>query len=167
MEVIDFNQMHVTRRDLLNEISLLSFDELNHKPDVNTWSIAQVCHHIAIAETSFAKAIRFGLKQTDSPQIDPKPIHVLSDRTKKVKAPEIVIPSEERLDLQQIVNLLNECRSFFLHVLDQIDDPSVLAKKAVKHPLFGDLSLNQWAELAYLHEDRHIEQIKELKERLL
>lgn len=159
--------MEETRQQLLNEISLLSFEELNQNPDVNTWSIAQVCHHIALAETSFAKAIRYGFKQADNPNAEPKAIHLLSDRTKKVKAPDIVVPSDNKLDLQQITNLLTESRTFLLHVLEQIDDPSALSNKTVPHPLFGDLPLNQWAELANLHEDRHIKQIKEIKASLL
>jgi hypothetical protein len=48
-------------------------------------------------------------------------------------------------------------------VLNKIDDKSILKEIAVKHPVFGDLSLDQWIELLYLHEHRHIEQIKDLK----
>ena len=156
-----------TRQKLMNEILLLSSDELNEKPDPDTWSISQVCEHIALAEKSFAKAIRYGLKQEDNPTSELKPIHVLSDRTKKVKAPEIVIPSEERLDLQQIMDLLTGSRNFFLQVLNSVDDTVVLSKKTVAHPLFGELPLQQWAELVPLHEDRHMNQIKEIKTRIL
>ena len=31
------------------------------------------------------------------------------------------------------------------------------------HPALGELSLDQWIELIYLHEQRHISQIKEIK----
>lgn len=31
------------------------------------------------------------------------------------------------------------------------------------HPALGELFLDQWIELIYLHEQRHIEQIKEIK----
>lgn len=31
------------------------------------------------------------------------------------------------------------------------------------HPALGELLLDQWIELIYLHEQRHIEQIKEVK----
>lgn len=155
------------RQKLINEISLLSTDELNEKPDPDNWSINQVCQHIALAEKSFAKAIRYGLKQADNPMSELKSIHVLSDRTKKVKAPEIVIPSEERLDLRQIIGLLKESRKFFLEVLNSVEDTAALSKKTVVHPLFGALPLQQWAELVPLHEDRHIDQIKEIKARIL
>lgn len=161
------SNMEETRQRLINEISVLTTDELNQKPNINTWSISQVCQHIALAETSFAKAIRYGLKQADNPKSELRPIHLITDRSRKVNAPEMVIPSEEQLDLQQIMNSLTESRVFSIHILDQVDDPSVLSRRTVVHPLFGELPLKQWAELIYLHEDRHIEQIKEIKASIL
>lgn len=166
MAEIQLKNADRTRQRLLEQVLPLSFEELNQKPDSNTWSIAQVCEHIALAETSFAKAIRYGLKQEDNPYNHPKPIHVLSDRSQKVKAPDIVAPGEKPLELQEILDLLSNSRTLFLQVLEQVDDPSVLTKKTVPHPLFGDLPLHQWTELIYLHEDRHIEQIKEIKEKI-
>jgi hypothetical protein len=38
-----------------------------------------------------------------------------------------------------------------------------LAEKSVTHPALGELPLDQWIEQIYLHEQRHIEQIKEIK----
>ena len=52
-----------------------------------------------------------------------------------------------------------------LLVLDSIEDPSLLSGKSVKHALFGSLSLEQLIEQVHLHEQRHIEQIKEIKAR--
>jgi hypothetical protein len=50
-----------------------------------------------------------------------------------------------------------------MDVLVKIDDISILKEIAVNHPRFGNLPLDQWIELLYLHEQRHIEQIKDLK----
>lgn len=47
--------------------------------------------------------------------------------------------------------------------LDTIEDKSILSEKSVKHPALGELPLDQWIEQIYLHEQRHIEQIKEIK----
>lgn len=44
-----------------------------------------------------------------------------------------------------------------------IEDKSILAEKSVNHLAFGELPLDQWIEQIYLHEQRHIEQIKEIK----
>jgi hypothetical protein len=152
-----------TRKQLLTEISLLSFAQLNHTPDEFTWSVAKICHHLYLVEISFAKVIRYGLKQTDGKKIEPKPIQLISDRTKKIKAPEIVIPSGEQLDTPQIMNLLTESRTFLFVILDKIDDETILSERSAIHPHFGELPLTQWIELLYLHEQRHIEQIKDIK----
>ena len=92
-----------------------------------------------------------------------KPIHLVSDRTKKFESPEIANPTEELFDVENMLNLLKKSRENLLNVFRAIDDKSILNKKAAKHPAFGELSLEQWIELLYIHEQRHIEQIKDIK----
>ncbi|MCG7345671.1 DinB family protein [Sporosarcina sp. ACRSL] len=153
-----------TRSDLIKEIATLTDVQFNSKPDMNGWSIAQVCHHLVLVEQSTIKAIDWGLKRGDNAPIERKRIdQKLSDRTHKWKAPQIVEPSVEPFEVQQIIELLNESRSKLLTFLNGIDDLSTLTEKSVKHPALGDLPLDQWIEQVYLHEQRHIEQIKELK----
>ena len=163
MSQIDMEKLVETRQMLLDEIAFLSFDELNKKTDENSWSIAQICHHLSLAETSFAKAVRYTLKQTEASKTEPKSMDRFSDRTRKFAAPDIVKPGEEALDTQQIINFLKESRTFLYNILDTIEDPAILAERSAKHPLFGELPLYQWVELIGHHEQRHIEQIKETK----
>ncbi|MEH7176948.1 DinB family protein [Neobacillus vireti] len=154
----------VTTRDhVLKEIELLSYEDLNKKPDSITWSIAQVCHHLYLTESVFTQAIIYGLNKSNGKKADAKEIQVTADRAQKIQAPEIVIPGDGPWEIQQIKDLLNQSRTIFLDFYNQIEDKSVLAEKSTKHPLFGYLPLNQWVDLIYLHEERHIEQIKELK----
>ena len=163
MSQFEVNNLVETRQRLLDEIALLNFDELNKKPDDNSWSIAQICHHLSLAETSFAKAIRYGLKQTEASKAEPKFIESMSDRSRKFTAPNIVNPGEEPLETQSVINLLKESRAFLFNLLDQIEDTAILTERSAKHALFGELPLNQWVELVGLHEQRHIEQIKDIK----
>ena len=155
--------LYKTREQLLNEISSLSFDEFNRRSEMDKWSIAQVCHHLFISETLFVKAIVFGLEQKNSSASEHIPIQVVSDRSKKIQAPKISEPSTDPFQVPQMVQLLSDSRTKFMDILSKIDDVSVLKGIAVKHPVFGNLPLDQWVELLYLHEQRHIEQIKELK----
>lgn len=62
-----------------------------------------------------------------------------------------------------MIDLLNNARKELMRFLRTIEDESILAKKSVMHPALGELLLDQWIELIYLHEQRHIEQIKEIK----
>ncbi|MBS4201932.1 DinB family protein [Bacillus sp. FJAT-49732] len=153
-----------TRNNLVKEITLLSDAQFNSRPDMNKWSIAQVCHHLVLVEEASIKAIAWGLKVIDSTQKERKNVDlILLDRTKKIKAPKIVEPDIKPFEVQQIINLLNDSRKKLMTFLSTIEDKSILAEKSVKHPALGELPLDQWIEQIYLHEQRHIEQIKEIK----
>ncbi|MFJ8516922.1 DinB family protein [Lysinibacillus xylanilyticus] len=152
-----------TRNNLIEEIKLLSDSQFNAKPDANSWSIAQVCHHLTLVEESSVKAIAWGLKQEDHKQTERKNVQLIVDRTKKITAPKIVEPAEDYFTVQQIIDLLDDSREKLTAFLDTIEDPSILAEKSFKHPAIGELSLDQWVEQIYFHEQRHIEQIKEIK----
>lgn len=157
------DNLYETRNNLVKEITLLSDAQFNSKPDMTKWSIAQVCHHLVLVEEASIKAIAWGLKEIDSTQKERKKVHLILDRTKKIKAPKIVEPDVEPFKVQQIIDLLNDSRKKLMTFLSTIEDKSILAEKSVKHPAFGELPLNQWIEQLYLHEQRHIEQIKEIK----
>ncbi|UPW81251.1 DinB family protein [Lysinibacillus sp. Ag94] len=152
-----------TRNNLVEEIQLLSDSQFNAKPDANCWSIAQVCHHLSLTEESFIKVIAWGLKQENSQQTERKNVHLILDRTTKVPAPDFLEPTKDFLTVQQIMTLLDDSRKKFTTFLDTIEDPSLLTEKIFKHPFLGELALDQWIELVYIHEQRHIEQIKEIK----
>jgi hypothetical protein len=156
------NNLFETRNRLLNEIRPFRFDEFNQRPDQNNWSAAQVCDHLILVEKAFTKAIVYGLKK-ENIKIEQKDISFIMDRKKKIDAPEIVIPNSEPIEVQQVIDRLSESRSELLTVLNTIKDSSILAEKYARHPIFGKIPLDQWIELLYLHEERHIEQIKEIK----
>ena len=155
--------LYETRNNLVKEITSLGYAQFNSRPDMNKWSIAQVCHHLVLVEKATIKAIAWGLKEIDSTQKERKKVHLILDRTKKLKAPKIVEPDVEPFEVQQIIDLLSDSRKKLMTFLSTIEDKSILTEKSVKHPAFGELPLDQWIELIYLHEQRHIEQIKEIK----
>ncbi|MGE7673189.1 DinB family protein [Lysinibacillus sp. NPDC094403] len=157
------DHLRETRNDLVEEIKVLSDTQLNAKPDANSWSIAQVCHHLVLVEESSVKAIVWGLKQVDNKQTDRKNVQLIVDRTKKIIAPKIVEPAEDVFTVQEIIKLLDDSRKKLTTLLDTIEDPTILAEKSVKHPAIGELALDQWVEQIYFHEQRHIGQIKEIK----
>ncbi|WNR43828.1 DinB family protein [Paenibacillus roseipurpureus] len=157
--------LYFTREQLISEISHLPNEVFNRKSDTNKWSIAQICHHLWKTETLFTKAILFGLKQNKRTKTERKPIEHVLDRSKFIRAPEIAEPGTGPFYVVQLIQLLNDSRIDLLGVLNKMDDKSILEEIAVKHPMFDDLSLDQWVELLYLHEQRHIQQIKDHKSR--
>ncbi|QBP91325.1 DinB family protein [Bacillus mycoides] len=158
------DKFYETRNQLFEEITLLSDAQFNRKPDKDKWSIAQVCHHLVLLDERVITVISSGLKKMDSILNERKEIHtILLDRSIKFIAPEMIEPSIESFEVQQMVDLLNDSRKELMRFLSTIEDESILAKKSVTHSALGELLLDQWIELIYLHEQRHIEQIKEIK----
>ena len=157
------DNLYETRNNLVKEITSLSYTQFNGRLGMNMWSIAQVCHHLVLVEQATIKAIAWGLKKVDNTQTERKNVYLRLDRTKKFKAPEIVEPDVEPFEVQSIINLLNDSRKKFLAFLSTIEDKSILAEKSFKHPALGELPLDQWIEQIYLHEQRHTEQIKDIK----
>ena len=78
-------KLNETRENLIEEISALKNDLFNAKPDRAKWSIAQVCHHLALVELATIKAIYWGLRQKENQDNDRKNLHSILDRTKKFK----------------------------------------------------------------------------------
>ncbi|MFC8055428.1 MULTISPECIES: DinB family protein [Bacillus cereus group] len=158
------NTFYEIRENLFEEIVILNDVQFNSKPDKNKWSIAQVCHHLVLLDGVVIKVITSGLKKIDSTLKERREIHsILQDRSIKFTAPEMIEPSSEPFKVQQMIDMLNESRKELMRFLSTIEDESILTNKSVMHPALGELLLDQWIELIYLHEQRHIEQIKEIK----
>lgn len=100
-----------TRNNLVQEIAILNDVQFNGKFDTDSWSIAQVCHHVVLVEETTIKAIAWGLKESKITQKERKEMEpILLDRTKKIRAPKIVEPDETPFEVQQIMDLLNNSR---------------------------------------------------------
>lgn len=158
-----------TRAHLLAEIAGLSEEQLNGKADAQTWSIAQVVQHIAMAEDGIASLIPTALAQAPTfaePDIDLQ--QVIPDRSQKIQAPSRLEPPTEPVHLAQLLAMLAESRARTIAILDAIADPALLSKTSPSHPhlVLGPLSTRQWIDTIYLHETRHIEQIATIKKRL-
>ena len=111
MSKFEDNNLSVTRNNLINEIEKLSYEELNQRTDDCNWSIAQIYHHLVLSEVTFAKAIQYGLNKNNETIVEAKSIQYILDRTKKINAPDMVIPSNEPFEIQQIIELLANSRN--------------------------------------------------------
>lgn len=156
------DHLDATRTQLLQEIDSLDDTAFNRKPDAQSWSVAQVCHHLVLVEEATRKAIAWGLKAQENAMPARKNVRLILDRTKKIQAPSIVEPTEQPFTVQAMQDLLATTRKNLLAFLQTIEEPEVLAKRAVQHPALGELPLDQWIEMVYLHEQRHIEQLQEI-----
>lgn len=154
--------LDTTRTQLLQEIHLLDDTTFNKKSNAQSWSVAQICHHLVLVEEATKKAITWGLKAEEQSTPARKNVQLILDRTRKFQAPPIVEPAEEPFTVQAMLDLLATTRKNLLAFLQTIEEPEALAKRAVQHPALGELPLDQWIEMVYLHEQRHIKQLQEI-----
>lgn len=149
-----------SRRLLLEEIENISEQQFNQKVAAQSWTIAQVCQHILIAERLFHKAIKAALKREDTIAGSVSFAALYGD--KKFNAPSYTVPEDKSYNKKTLINELEQCRFEVLTTFDSISDVTLYSKKAYPHYLFGPLSVGQWLELMSAHELRHIRQISKL-----
>lgn len=165
MEFQQINQkLEETRTELLVIVASMNGYQINKQKDFGGWSISQVCQHLYITEELYVVAIRKGLKSKEDSFIAKKPVERLLDRSEKIEAPEIAKPSNEVIECQVIIEKLNNSRLKLHELLSKVEDSSVLSRRYYVHPVFREMLLIEWLESLYLHEQRHIQQIKEILE---
>ncbi|QOT11064.1 DinB family protein [Paenibacillus sp. JNUCC32] len=167
MELQEIKQkLKETRDELFGILTGLSGDQLNQQKDLNSWSISQVCQHLFKTEELYVVAIKKGLKSKEDSFIENKSVEFLLDRSQKLEAPDIAKPTDEFLEYEEIIEKLNNSRQKLLELLNTVEDESVLSRRHFMHPVFKDMLLIEWVKSLYLHEQRHINQINEIIDRL-
>lgn len=163
MELQEINQkLTETRDELLEILNGLNEDQLNRRQDSNRWSISQICQHLSKTEELYVVAIKRGLKSEQDSTLENKSLEFLLDRSKRLEAPEMVIPTDEIFEHKDMVEKLHHSREKLTELLHSLEDPAVLSRKHFVHPVFKEMLLIEWVESLYLHEQRHIQQINEI-----
>jgi len=136
-------------------------------PAPDRWSAANIVEHLSIVEARISKVLseridegRAGLSPETStdpilPTIDYRRMY---DRSTRVKAPEIAIPTG--LDAASAWTALEDAGSKLRGVL-LANDGLGLSSITHPHPRFGALSVYQWIAFLGAHEVRHAQQIRE------
>ncbi|MFD2630221.1 DinB family protein [Oceanobacillus kapialis] len=153
------------RDKLWEEVAALSDEELNKRPCSNEWSIAQVMEHLYLMERTVVHNIKHTLENGSIKEVSTKPIELTVNRSRKIEAPTFVEPSDSDKTIEVIKEKLHTSHES-LRKLDEDVDKERLEEKTAIHPVFGEMNLAQWIPFVGYHELRHIEQIKEVKDKL-
>lgn len=151
------------REELIEEIHHISEESFNKRPNESTWSPKEVTEHIALMDAYIARLMREG--KTIEKKAFTKPIRLTTIRSLKVKAPSPVDPQKTEQSRNDILNLLYQAR---MEVLDMYTYFSSAQKKqlSMKHPVFGNMRVNQWFDFLGYHEKRHLKQLREVIQQL-
>ena len=163
-----------TRRRLTEATAGLSEAQARFKPSAESWSIAEILEHLALAHERILTRILEQLPQGPAPEpgrdgllIDALVLEKIPDRSIKAKAPEFIHPTGQLTPGEALKRILRNHESLLSyleatpdlreHVLDS---PPL---RAVTNGAYTTLDGYQWALTAVAHDERHVRQIEELK----
>lgn len=149
-----------TRTKLLESFINQTDEQLNRRPDGESWSISQVIYHLFSTEKETAELILNSIKM-DSQKVDERDLSFLTDRSSKVKAANE--PPEDYFTKKDLIKFLETSRFQYLQAIFNEIHEKTLAIKSLDHPTLGLISLKNLVDFIWLHEERHIEQINEIK----
>jgi hypothetical protein len=142
--------------------------ELRESPPApDRWSATNVVEHLAIVEARVANLLTERIKEELpglQPAKDTSPIlptidyQKMYDRSNRVKAPEVVIPTGQTAASAWAA--LEKSSSMLRALLVGYDAVDLSAVKHA-HPRFGPLSVYEWMAFLGAHEVRHAAQIRE------
>lgn len=158
--------LEVTRQAFLKSVEGVTEAQWKFKPSPETWSIAEVAEHIAISEGLILGMITTQMLQAPPLKpgegiLDEKLIAMITDRSQKAQAPEMLRPVNKWATREALVNDFNAERDKTVAWLKTTTEN--LRGHAAPHPAFGPLDTHQWILLLAGHSARHTAQIEEAK----
>ena len=161
------NHLTETRDHMLSVLDGLSDDQLNFKPDVNTWSIAEVVEHLAIIENTFGGLVHKTVADGANPALkdslvfkDEQIMPMISDRSNKVKTSEPFEPSGKFGSHEETLQAFLDKRSELIEYVKTTDDD--LRNRYNNDLPFGAVDGVQLIVFIAAHTERHVLQMEEV-----
>jgi hypothetical protein len=162
------SQLEESRNQLEAELEGLTPEQLSFKATPQIWSIAEITEHIGLAETGIGQIVAGTLQQpADSSRrkeikvTDTQVRLILTNRTGKATAPEIIKPTGRFSDIKTAMAFFDKARDKNIDLIKTTQED--LRNRYWQHPATGTIDLYQAVLLTAAHCERHIAQIKELK----
>lgn len=155
------------REDIWNFANDLDENVINEHSQPDKWTIAQVLEHLYLMETAITARLRMKVEEENpAPSSMPSlPFHLTLDRNRHTPAPAGLVPADKHCTLVELQTRLARSRELFVELIESID-PAMMDTRTMDHPIFGPLTLQEWTEFVGLHEQRHLEQMKEIEAEL-
>lgn len=155
-----------SQQQLLDLVEPLTDAQWAFKPGQDRWSAGEVAEHLMITEESLFRLIQQMLMQPADPNWEGALTKTevlersLPDRSNKVQAPEILVPTGN-VPKAQVLGRFKAARARTLKFATETTAP--LALHTFENPFFGKLNAYQWLLYLPLHNLRHNQQIVEVK----
>jgi hypothetical protein len=159
-------QLQRTETRFLKSIDGLSEAQWNFKSAPDRWSIAECAEHITAAEPMLRGMIADAMSKTLTAEMlpaakkDEQVLATMTDRTKKFKAPEPLIPTNRFGSPQGAVAAFKKERAETIKLASGDVD---LRAQGAAHPFLGPLDAYGFFLFLSAHSERHTLQIEEVK----
>ncbi|MBI4892066.1 MAG: DinB family protein [Acidobacteria bacterium] len=161
--------LHASRKQFLDALAGLSEKQLMWKPSPDSWSIFEIAEHLARAEDQIpalvAKAMQVPAAADRKPPTraeDEKILKSVAVRDQKFKAPASLVPAGTYMNIGDLIAAFKASRDRNIAYIRDTQDP--LRAHVAPHPVLGNLDGLQWYLLIAGHTERHVLQMKEVKE---
>ncbi len=158
--------LKATQDELLKTVKGLTADQLNYKPDADTWSVAECLEHIAISENGLSMLVQSTLKEEADPSqradlvmSDDEVYSMISDRTEKIKTRPDLEPKNNFGSFDGSLEAFKTKRKENMKYLKKTEDD--LRNHFYDFP-FGKVDAYQIVIFMSGHCNRHTKQIQEL-----
>lgn len=172
VELLDYAELQ--RAALFAAVSLVPEPLRDRRSDPETWSVADVLEHLHRVESGIARLLRRSVERAKAAGLDPEnelgsllgslDALRLLDRSRRIGAPELVMPRGE-LTAAQGMAALTQSRQALIAAL-RLGDGLALGQITQVHPTVGPLNLYQWVLFVGQHEGRHAGQLEDIARQL-
>ncbi|MEW4059725.1 hypothetical protein CHH79_10065 [Bacillus siamensis] len=152
------------RQQTWEELKGLSDEEFNQKPAADEWSVREVLDHLKKIDESAQSLLSKQAKDAPFKKIEEKPMEFIEDRTNKRPAPSQLEPEQNRISVIEAKQELDTARQQLTAVISSLNEEDF--ERVLPHPVFQELTIRQWIDFIGHHEKRHINQIKEIKQKI-
>jgi uncharacterized damage-inducible protein DinB len=164
-EIVDY--IEIARERLLDAAKGVNPSFAEIRPRRGSWCVAEILMHLAMTEELVARiisrSVSLGREQDVGPETSEESLLSSLDElsiaeSAPLAAPERITPLRDAT-MEQAVGALETSRRALHDALRDADGMN-LGALTRQHPVFGELTIYQWALFVGQHEERHTRQIQ-------
>lgn len=159
-----------TRAALLDAVQHVAHDRRDARPGDGRWTVGEVLDHVSRVEAGYARLLAKRVSDARASGLPPETetssilgsveSGPLTDRTRRLQAPEIVVPRQGATVAEGLAALESSRAAVRAALLDA--NGLALGTLTQNHPFFGTLNMYQWGVFLGLHDLRHAAQVREV-----
>ena len=165
------SDLHASRKMFLDSIDGLSEAQWKFKPAPDRWSVAECAEHMALIEDALFERVTEEVMKTprvsaksasERAEKDALVLTTVRNRDEKLHAPDHLQPTGRWASKEALVRHFKQSRDRTIAYIEKTDEE--LRNHVAPHPRLGQLDAYQRILLLSAHSERHVAQIREVKQ---